>query len=134
MTNSNTEGESLDFTGFAERQREQKRHRQMQLWKDEFEKCKEAADYQRYIEKYNSPENAALIARAKRYAKMLEQHKPTPTPNTSNNNHETEQIVKKIIGIVAILGLVAILFTGEWSAIVGYFIVICGPVCKWAFD
>ncbi len=110
-----------------------------------FTACKSIADYNAYLSSFPSGKN---VIKAKSAIRRL-QSNTTPTSTTSSCNTGSHNstisgddvwgVVKKIIGVIVILPLLALIYlciTGEgrWTIVGGYGLFIVTPVCKWAFD
>lgn len=101
-----------------------------------FSGCRNVEDYKKYISNFPSGRH---ILQAKEAMKRYNQSSYQAASTTSSSANEIWEFVKKAIAIVAVLlGLVMlyIKITDKFptSALCGYWVMIVGPLCKWAFD
>ena len=110
-----------------------------------FASCKSIEDYNAYLASFPSGKHVlgTKFAIRRLQANINNTNGSSTSTNSQGSKISSEDIgyfIKKAIGVIAIIILIALIIgciaeNGRyWLGVLGFFVFIVGPVCKWAFD
>lgn len=105
-----------------------------------FASCKTVEDYKAYLSSFPSGKHVlGAKAATRRLQANINTTNSSATSNNSQGSSDIGYFIKKAIGIIAIIILIAFIIgciaeNGRyWKGVLGICVFIVGPVCKWAF-